>query len=124
MGPVEAAIRARFPARERLHTPIDKKPFELFAVDEKGIVLKLQTRATPIRIDWEVLEGIPAFLQDKGWVNAAGMYTEGAEPTLDDYLKPHTTENVGRWLAVILSEAEVVLLKRGKPIRLKLAEPG
>jgi hypothetical protein len=121
---VETAIRARFPSRERLFTPMDKKPFELAGVDKNGILIKLGTRATPVRIDWATLEGIPAFLQGRGFILAAGMYVEGQPPTLDEYLKPHVSENVGRWLALILSEAEIVLLKRGKPIRLALAEPG
>ncbi|MEO8458380.1 MAG: hypothetical protein ABI559_11260 [Chloroflexota bacterium] len=123
MGPVETAIRARFPRPERLFTPTDKKPYELYDLGLKSISLKLGTRANPVRIEWAVLEGIPDFLRDKGWVNAAGMYVEGGPPTLDHYLKPHVTENVGRWLAHILSEADIVRLRRGKPVRMMLVEP-
>jgi hypothetical protein len=124
MGPVEEAIRARFRAPVTLHTYGQHKPFELHRIDSDGIVLLLgqQRNYTPLR--WDCLEGVVPFLRKSpGWMPAGGTYaTAGEEGSLDEYLKGCITRQTSRWVTVVLAEARVVLVDKGPPLRLQLAE--
>jgi hypothetical protein len=121
MGPVEQAIRARFPAGQAtLETLSRGARFEL-RWDEKGILVYLGKQRTPSRLAWRCLEGVPSHLRGQGWMLAGGMNTVAGEPgTLDEHLKKCVKVNTSRWIARVLRDAGVVDI-RTDPIEVRLA---
>lgn len=121
MGPVEQAIRARFPTRHAdLETLSHGAPFEL-TWDEKGIIVHLGKQRTPSRLSWSCLEGVPGHLRGEGWMLAGGMNRVTGEPgTLDEHLKKCVKVNTSRWVARVLRDAGVVEA-RIDPMEVRLA---
>lgn len=121
MGPVEKAIRERFPSRHAdLQTLSTGAPFEL-AWDEKGILVYLGKQRTPSRLSWVCLEGVPGHLKGQGWMLAGGMNKVTGEPgTLDEHLKKCVKVNTSRWVARVLADAGVVEV-RTDPVEVRLA---
>ena len=122
MGPVERAIRATFNAPATLFTFGQRKPFVLSRIDSDGIVLLLGDGAWHTRLTWECLESVVPFLRGHpGWVPAGGKFSVAGEPgTLDQHLKRYLKRDVARWLARVLSNAAVVEVSEGPPLRLRL----
>lgn len=120
MGPVEQAIRARFPARRAdLETLSHRAPF-VVTWDEKGIILYLGQQRTPSRLSWSCLEGVPNHLRGQGWMLAGGMNRVTGEPgTLDEHLKRCVKVNTSRWVVRILRDAGVVEA-RTQPVEVRL----
>lgn len=120
-GPVESAIRRRFPRPPvALATYGQGVPFELHH-DADGIVLRLGKGRHPSSLPWSCLETIPVFLREqRGWVIAGGYHSvTGETGTLDAYLKAWQTTDVARWLVRVLAEAGVVDFDDGRPLRLR-----
>lgn len=120
-GPVERAIRVRFPRRPvTLATHGQGVPFDL-DYDADGIVLRLGKGRHAAKLPWSCLESIPAFLRaQRGWVVAGGQHSVSGEPgTLDAYLKEWQTRDVARWLVRLLAEAGLVDVDDGRPLRLR-----
>lgn len=109
MGPVERAIRERFPSREaNLETLSRGAPFVL-TWDHKGILVYLGQQRTPSRLSWACLEGVPGHLRGAGWMLAGGMNKVTGEPgTLDEHLKKCVKVNTSRWVVRVLRDAGVV----------------
>ena len=120
-GPVESAIRLRFPRTPvTLVTYGQGVSFEL-DYDVDGIELRLGKGRHASDLPWYCLESIPAFLQaQRGWVIAGGYHSVSGRPgTLDAYLKSWQTTDVARWLVRVLAEAGVVDVDDGRPLRLR-----
>jgi hypothetical protein len=123
MGPVQRAIRARFPVVPiTLHTFGQQKPFELSVIDRAGIVLRLGNGGWKTPLPWECLESIPAFLgRQGGWVRAGGIRSVDGEPgTLDEHLKKCQKRDVARWLVRVLADAAVVDVSVGPPLCIRV----
>jgi hypothetical protein len=123
MGPVERAIRAKFKPPATLCTLAQRKPFQISVIDSRGIVLLLGIQESPVRLSWECLESIPAFLRSQpGWVPAGGAHSvEGDTGTVDEFLKGWVKTDVARWLACVLRDAGIVEVIDG-PLRLRLTK--
>lgn len=120
MGPVEQAIRARFPSRHaHLETLSQGARFEL-AWDDKGILVYLGQQRTPSRLSWACLEGVRGHLRGQGWMLAGGMNRVTGEPgTLDEQLKKCVKVNTSRWVVRVLRDAGVVEA-RTHPVEVRL----
>lgn len=120
MGPVEAAVRRHVVAGQTLLTPTGA-PFEVAKMDSRGLVLLMGRKKAHTRVPWSALEGIPDLLRGRGWVPTSGAYEANPdERTFDGYLKTHVKRATGNWVAVVLEEAGVLELDRGRPIRAQL----
>jgi hypothetical protein len=120
-GPVQRAIRLRFPrVPVKLATYGRGVTFEL-DYDADGITLRLGEGRWPSDLPWECLASIPSFLQSpRGWVVAGGKHSVFGEPgTLDEYLKRWQKTDVARWLAKVLADAGVVDVDDGRPLKLR-----
>jgi len=120
-GPVERAIRVRFPRRPvTLATYGQGVPFEL-DYDADGMVLRLGKGRHASGLPWSCLETIPAFLREqRRWVIAGGYHSVAGKPgTLDAYLKEWQKTDVARWLVRVLTEAGVVDVDNGRPLQLR-----
>jgi len=124
MGPVEHAIRATFVAPATLYTLGQRKPFELHAIDEDGIVLMLGKTRYRTRLSWACLESIPPFLKaQQGWIPAGGARSvAGEQGTLDEHLKRCTKTDVARWVCRVLVDAHVIEIAPGAPLRVRVLE--
>lgn len=120
MGPVEQAIRAKFPGgRADLRTLSQGAPFVL-TWDAKGIRVLLGQLQTPSRLSWSCLEGVPGHLRGQGWMMAGGMNKVTGEPgTLDEHLKKCVKVNTSRWVVRVLRDAGVVEA-RTDPVEIRL----
>lgn len=121
MGRVEAAVRAALRDGQRLATPTGRGTFTVERLGPESLVLLLgaQEAWTPLR--WECLEGIPDYLRGRGWVRIGSVFGEGADGTLDAYLKRCIARATAGWIAVVLEAAEVLELDRGRPAQVRLA---
>jgi hypothetical protein len=121
MGPVEQAIRAKFPGRHaNLETLSHGAAFEL-TWDEKGILVYLGKQKTRSRLAWRCLEGVPGHLRGQGWMLAGGLNRVTGEPgTLDEHLKKCVKVNTSRWVARVLRDAGVIEV-RIDPMEVRLA---
>ena len=122
-GPVETAIRSKISPGQHLKTlDIHKSaPFEVKSIDSESIVLLFGKKKTPTKIDWQCLEGIPAFLKGKGWVEVGTVYYTTANPgTLDQYMKNWINRGTAGWIAALLEKAGIVQVDRNRPIRIRI----
>ena len=121
MGPVEQAIRTRLHERQVLHTPTRRAPFAIHRIDADGVVLLLGKGEWQTRVTWEALEGVVPFLEERGTIPIGGRHRSERNPgTLDEYLKRHTKVDTAGWVAVVLEEAGVVEVERGRPAKVRL----
>lgn len=121
-GPVESAIRRRFPRPPATLTTYGQcAPFELDHGAD-GLVLLLGKGRHHSGLPWSCLETIPTFLREQGgWVIAGGYHSVTGEPgTLDAYLKAWQKTDVARCLTRVLAEAGVVDVDSGRPLRLRV----
>lgn len=122
-GLVETAIRSKISPGQLLKTPDIQKSasFDVERLDTEGMVLLFGKKKTPTKISWQCLEGIPAFLKGKGWVEVGTVYYTSANPgTLDEYLKGWINRGTAGWVASVLEEAGIVEIDRNRPIRVRL----
>ena len=121
-GPVETAIRRTVSQGQRLSTPDIHRsaPFEVGRINHHGMALLFGRKRTLTTIPWACLEGIPLFLQGKGWVEIRTVYDIGAKPnTLDGYLKGWVNRGTAGWVAVVLERAGIVEIDRSRPMRVR-----
>lgn len=122
-GPVEQAIRSRLHEGQVLHTPTQAKPFKVGRIDADGVVLLLGAGEWPARLTWPCLEGVVPFLQERGTIPIGGRHVSEPNPgTLDEYLKGCTQVDTAGWVAVLLEQAGVVEVLRGRPARVRLTD--
>jgi hypothetical protein len=122
-GPVETAVRACVAPDTELPTPTGESTFRVADIDRTGIVLLFGPKKTPTSFSWAVLEGVPAFLQDREWVRiGANRDVLGNQGTLDGYLKAHIRRQTANYLAVVLEEAGLVELDRERPAKVRLRQ--
>jgi hypothetical protein len=122
MGPVQLAVRSRLRQGQVLHTPTQKKPFEVGRIDGDGVVLLLGAGEWPVTLGWDCLEGVVPFLAERGSIPIGGRYSSVPNPgTLDEHLKGCTPVTTAGWVAVLLEEAGIVAVVRGRPVRVRLA---
>lgn len=120
---VESAVRSQIAPGTWLQTPDTYKssPFQVSTIDSDGIVLPFGKKKTPTRVTWECLEGIPAFLKGKEWVEIGTVYDTGAKPdTLDGYLEGWINRGTAGWVAAVLEKAAIVGINRKRPMRVRL----
>ena len=122
-SPVERAIRQRITEGEILYTPDLTKaaPFKVKSIDEKEIALLFGKKETPTRFSWACLEGIPAFLRGKDWVEIRMTFnTKGMPNTFDEYMKKYIKRATANYIAVVLKKADIVEIDRRRPLRIRL----
>jgi hypothetical protein len=120
-GPVEQAIRSHLHEGQLLHTPTQRKPFQVGRIDTDGLVLLLGAGEWPARLTWDCLEGVAPFLRERGTIPIGGRHVSAPNPgTLDEWLKGCTQVDTAGWVAVVLEEAGVVEIVRGRPARVRL----
>ena len=103
-----------------LPTPTGQATFTVNAVDTFGVVLLFGAQRTATRFDWDCLEGVPAFLEGRGWVSVgANRDVHGNPGTLDEYLKHHVRRQTANYVAAMLDHAGVVELERSRPARVR-----
>jgi hypothetical protein len=121
-GPVEKALRAHIAPGTRLPTPSERATFVVDEFNQHGMTLLLGPKRTATSLSWDCLEGIPAFLQGRGWMRiGANRDVNGNPGTLDAYLKSYLKRQTADYVAVVLERADVVQLDRERPGRLRLA---
>ena len=121
IGPVEAAIRAHLREGQQLGTPSRGAPFVVSRIDRAAVTLLLGEKRTATPLPWSCWEGIPKFLDGKGWVDIGMRYSVDADPTtLDGYLKAYMKRATAGWVAVVLETARVIEIDRGLPARVRL----
>ena len=119
-GPVEAAIRDKLRSGVTLWLLARGKPFVL-QYDSAGLVLLQGESGARIRVTWNCLEGVPAFMRGNGWLSLGGSRSAAGDPgTLDEYFKRHIKRDVARWVGRVLSEAGVVDVQLGRPVQVRL----
>jgi len=122
-GPVETAIRSKISPGQLLKTlDIQKSaPFEVKSMNTEAIILLFGKKKTPTKISWQCLEGIPAFLKGKGWVEVGTVYYTRANPgTLDEYMKGWINRGTAGWVAAVLEKVGIVEVDRNRPIRVRI----
>lgn len=124
MGQVEDAIRANVREGQELHTPGRGKLFWVERIDSRGLVLLLGKGRWETRLPWTALEGAADLLRGRGWVRTTGSFQPEADTTtLSGYLKQYVNRETANWVAVVLAEAGVIDLDRGRPVKARL-RPG
>jgi hypothetical protein len=119
---VEVAIRRAVHPGLELRTPSRKKPFLVHSLDSEGVVLLLGSGRWRTRIDWECLEGVVPFIQDRGGeIPIGGRHDVKGNPgTLDEWLKKCVSRTTAGWVAVVLEKAGVVEVVGRRPQRVRL----
>jgi len=121
MGPVQRAVMNTVHSGDKLHTPAQKAEFEVAQVGGNGIILLLGKKQARTPLSWECLEGIPKFLEGKGWVDIGTKFDTSADPTtLDGYLKGCIKRATAGWVAVVLERSGVIEIDRSRPARVCL----
>lgn len=121
VGPVECAVRAAIPERTILPTVVRAAPFEVEALEERHIVLRVGKRRTSTTVRWEQLEDVPSFLAKRGWVEIGSRYEVVGDPTtLDGFLKQDMKRSGASYVATILERASVIEVDREPPARVQL----
>jgi hypothetical protein len=118
---VESAIRSAFEAGEVLTTLTGKATFEVGELAPEGLWLLFGPKKTRTLLNWQSLEGIPDFLQDRGWTVVAANRVVGNDYGLDGYLKQWVKRQTANYVAVVLERAGIVELDRERPARVRLA---
>jgi hypothetical protein len=122
MGPVQLAVRSHLRQGQVLRTPTQQKPFEVGRIDGAGVVLLLGAGERPVMLGWDCLEGVVPFLAVRGTIPIGGRHSSVPNPgTLDEHLKGCTPVTTAGWVAVLLEEAGIVAVVRGRPVRVRLA---
>lgn len=111
-GEVERRVREHVHVGQRLATPAQGKPFVVADMTSDALVLDLAEKwRTPI--PWTCLEGVVPFICARRSVLIGSKYeTEGAEGTLDGYLKAFVNRATAGWVAAVLEVAGVVEIDR------------
>ena len=121
-GPVERAVRHRIHEGLVLHTPTQRKPFNVGRIDGMGVVLLLGAGEWPTRLTWACLEGVVGFLRERGTIPIGGRHVSEPNPgTLDEYLKGCTKVDTAGLVAALLEEAGVVEVIRERPAQVLLS---
>jgi hypothetical protein len=118
---VESAIRSAIEAGEVLTTPTGKATFEVGELAPEGLWLLFGPKKTRTLLNWQSLEGIPDFLQDRDWTAVAANRVVGNDYGLDGYLKQWVKRQTANYVAVVLERAGIVELDRERPAQVRLA---
>lgn len=90
----------------------------------RELVLLLGPKRTRTPFAWTCIEGIPAFLQNRGWTRVgANREIPGMPGTLDGYLKGCIKRHTADYMVVVLESAGLVELDRQRPARVRLIQP-
>ena len=124
MGPVERKIRQSLSKGMILTTVPDKAPFKVGDLLNDALVLLYGKQGTRTRISWECLEGIPAFLAGRGWVEIRAVHdTVGIPGTLDSYIKSRCVKRTsGGYVASVLESSRIVTANYKKPAKVRLRD--
>ncbi len=121
MGPVEALVRASLKPGQELRTPSGAGRFSIAEIGPDGILLLLGETKARTRFFWPALEGVPAFLRHRGWVEIGGKYLVSAKVgTFDEYFKQFVNRVTAGWMAVVLETAGVLDVDRTRPAHVRL----
>ncbi|MGI8336388.1 hypothetical protein ACRYCC_41150 [Actinomadura scrupuli] len=89
-----------------------------------GLVLLLGEKEAWTPLPWRALEEVPDFLRERNWVQIGGVYSaDSTSGSLDEHLKRFLYRATAGWVAVLLEKAEVLVIDRSRPARVKL-RPG
>ena len=119
MKAVEAAIRHVDP--KTLFTVPAGARFEVHNLPRGGVELLFGESKTRTFIRWACLEGIPAFLNTKDWVEIGAIHNVAVKPgTLEAYLRTCLPRSTGGYVAALLSAAEIVDVNPRRPAKVRL----
>jgi hypothetical protein len=120
-GRVETAVRQHVHPGARFQTPTGRGTFVVDELRPDGLTLLLGPKRTSTLLRWGDLEGISAFLHERGEVCVGANRDLVGDPmTLDGYLKTCVKRQVANYVAVVLEHAGLVELDRDRPARIKL----
>lgn len=124
MGPVERRIRQCVSKGMVLRTVPGKAPFKVGELLDDALVLLYGAQETRTRITWKCLEGIPAFLAGRGWVEIRAVHdTVGIPGTLDSYIKSKCVKRTsGGYVASVLESSRIVTTNYKKPAEVRLRD--
>ena len=118
-SPVEAVIRQMRP--RTLFTVRGGARFEVDSLAPDAVELLFGGSKTRTVIRWTCLEGIPAFLHEKGWVEIGATHSVTVKPgTLEAYLRTCLRRSTGGYVAALLAEADIIDVDPRKPAKIRL----
>ena len=89
-------------AGEVLQTPTGRASFTVDAIDSDGVVLLFGPKKTATHFNWDCLEGVPKYLQERGWILVgANRILPGTSGTLDGYMKKHVPRQTANCVAAM-----------------------
>lgn len=119
-GRIESAIRRSVSPGELLATPTGRGQFKVAHYTTEGLVLLLGAKEAWTPLPWQAMEGVPNFLRGRDWVAIGGLYSTDSQPgSMDEYMKSYLKRATAGWVAVVLERAEVLVINRSRPARVK-----
>ena len=121
LGPVERAVRGRVAPGTTIHAVSRGSPFTVEKFDERGVVILPGGGRARTRLSWYCLEGMPAFLKDRGWVLVGRTSSSESDlGTLGEYLSTCGMGGSAYRVAAVLQAAGVVESEQTHPLRVRL----
>ena len=119
MKAVETAIRHVNP--KTLFTVPAGARFEVHNRSRVGVELLFGKSKTRTLIQWTCLEGIPAFLNTKDWVEIGAIQNVTVKPeTLEAYLRTCLPRSTGEYVAALLAATQIVDVDPRRPAKVRL----
>ena len=119
---VEAAIRSSVRPGEVLRTPTGTAPFVVAQLGAEGLSLLIGPKRTRTLLTWRCLEGVPGYLDGRGWVLVGANRDVNGDYGLDGYLKGWIKRQIANYVAVVLELADVLELDRRRPAQVRLTD--
>ena len=89
--------------------------------DERGVVILPGGGRARTRLSWYCLEGMPAFLKDRGWVLVGRTSSSESDlGTLGEYLSTCGMGGSAYRVAAVLQAAGIVEVEHEHPLRVRL----
>ena len=106
------------------YTPVMKKPFKIKAVKPNMLVFFVGKK-TSINIPRECWDGIPNFLENKGWVKIGSIHDKAQIGTFEEYLdrygsKGKTHASGGSYVVPVLEYLDIVEVDNRRPSKIRL----
>jgi len=99
-----------------MKTPSGRGEFRIKQIGREGIEVEVGKGGYPIHIPRECWNGLPEFLENKGWVRIGATHSITRDFTLDSYLKRFTSgTSAASYVATILEKAGLVKIDRSRP---------
>jgi hypothetical protein len=107
-----------------LRTPVMGSKFVVESVSPTDVTLTLGKKWKTL-IPAACLNGIPAFLRGKDWVEIGAVHDVSRLGTLENYIDGFISRSAGNYVAALLEKVGVLEIDRKRPskVRLKSSSP-